>query len=204
MDLVFSGLGLVQDDEGFEGLGAAGKGGVNIKTGLTKAQQRNRDVIASTVYSKTTLAATASTRYSLFTGTPATLAAGNVSNGVLPSPQSMAVQELSVYTSGIAGAAVTEADLAKLNDAILEIFVASKLMFQGPLSKVGLNGVGKLSTNGSFGMVAGPERKLQLLYPIIIPANTAFEAAITTGPDALTASNVLTLIFYGELTRLVV
>ena len=204
MDLVFSGLGLMQDDEGFEGLGAATKGGVNIKTGLTKAQQRNRDVIASSVYSKATLAATALTRYTFFSGAPANLPAGNVSNGVLPSPQSMAVQEVSFYTSGIAGAAVTEADLAKLNDAILEISVASKLMLQCPLSKVGLNAVGKLSTNGSFGMTAGPERKLQLIYPIIIPANTTFEAAVTTGPDALTASNVLTLILYGELTRLVV
>jgi hypothetical protein len=199
VDLYFSGI---NEDE--DGIGAARRpgGGIN-RTGLTKLQQKAKDVIWTSIWSKVTLAATASLRTPLFTGTPSVLTAGNVANGQLPQPQAMAAHYIWAACNGIAGAGALVAELAKLLDGTVEVLVANKLMFAAPLNVIGLNAILKGATDTASSQSSGPQKFFKLAVPIVIPANTQFEVYFTSGPDAMTASNVLTIGFTGELSRLV-
>jgi len=199
-ELVFAGLGIADLDEG---MGAAPKQAFN-RAGLTKLQQRTKDTIWSSIFSRVAVPVTANARTSFFSGAPASLAAGNVNSGQLPAPQSMAVHEVTVNCAGIAGAGITPADAAKLAEAVLEITVASKLMLQTPLSRAGVNGVVLATTSGGGGIPNGPVRSLELRIPIIIPSSTQFEVTLTSGEDAYSGILDTQITLSGEITRLVV
>lgn len=185
-----------------EGMGAAPRSTLN-RQGLSPLQQKAKDVIWTSIWSKVTLAATASLRTAFFTGTPTVITAGNVSNGQLPQPQSLEAQYMWASCNGIAGAGALVAELAKLNDGVVEVLVASKLMFSAPLNVIGINAILKGATDTASSQSNGPQKFFKLPVPIVIPANTQFEVYFTSGPDAMTASNVLTIGFTGNLTRLV-
>jgi len=186
-----------------EGMGAAPRNMLN-RQGLSPLQQKAKDVIWTSIWSKVSMPAAASTRTAFFTGTPAVIPTGNVANGQLPQPQALAARYIWAACSGIAGAGVLVADLAKLGDACVEVLVANKLMFSGPLNIIGINAILKGATDTASSQSNGPQKFFRLGVPIVIPSNTQFEVYVTSGLDAFSAAaNILTIGFTGELSRLV-
>lgn len=197
-DVQLDGLGAVGPRLYKPGNFARGPGGNMIATAKLK------DVIHHTIWSKKTLGTGTNTRFSFFNGTPASLTEGNVTDGILPAPQSMEVFELSMASSGIAGAILATADLVRLGDSVIQIFVANRLQAEVPAWKVGVQ-VGGI-TQGTTPASAFPGRTSNtpayvFRIPILIPMQQKFEVVLTTSEDALGGSVEATLCLSGKLTR---
>jgi len=172
--------------------------------GAAAAANRLKDIIHHTIWSKKTLGTGTNTRYQFFSGTPSQISDGNVTDGVLPAPQSMEVFEVSVYTSGIAGAILATADVVRLGDAVFQLYVANKLQLEVPLWKIGVQVSG--ITQGTTPATAFSGRTSNVpayvcRVPVLIPMQQKFEAYLTTSEDALSGAVEATIALSGKLTR---
>jgi hypothetical protein len=226
------GLGLVETDPNFPGLLLGANGGAfpksavmqsgkrftvrskpvsqsnfraNVsRTGLTPTQVKAADAVWWSIYSTQNITTATNTPVYYFNDSPATIAAGNVPNGILPAPQSMIVKELSFAAFGITQGGLKYADFNALGTAVLQITVADKLFHQVPLSKVGISCsfLGSTDTSGNPGNFTPPA--YQLPIPIVIPSQSKFSASVTTGGVGTSGTVVTQLILSGEMNRLVV
>lgn len=218
------GLGLVEDDPNDEtamidGLGRrykkqqiAQSGRIRSRrrkksrfsrTGLVPMQRKNADAIWYTIYSQAAVPVTTDSETRFFSGSPSNREDGNVSDGILPAPQSMIVKRIQFAALGIGAAGLTSTDYAALMAAVLLITVADKKFLEVPLSTVGINAIVIAGTDSGPIIPNGPPSFYPLPIPIVIPSNSKFGVSLFTGDKAVSGNIDCVVSMSGDMNRLV-
>jgi len=165
-----------------------------------KAASTNEEELDYAVYDLVATGTTASVTLTFFTHNKATngLAISNMEqSGQFPSGSRFLVKEIQLLTD-IEAAVGDSADV--LDAAVLELYVANKLMYSAPAPIFCTNLSPAFNTTATLGPAVNMV-KFDLDRGIVINGGTAFRVEMLIGKTAVSAATDLTVILRGHLIR---